>query len=252
MQTILRNLILTALFSMACVFAQIQVIPQIADGGGWRSVLVLTNTTATTQNVSLLFYLDTTAGATETWIPFFLEGLPTSINAASSVFLHTAGTRAVTSQGWAQLIASPGVVAYVIYTYSTNGRDQDATAPAVSSASRILVPFDNTVPADNTKPLVTALAVVNPNAEPLTIAANFKLSGTGTVVQGTPLVLPANGQVAILLPAQFPGTAGKSGLAEFYSMTPSGATLSIIALRANPTGGFTSLETYNESGLPII
>jgi hypothetical protein len=251
MQTILRNLILTALFSMACLFAQVQVIPQIADGGGWSSVLVLTNTTATTQGVSLQFFLDTTKGNTETWIPFFLEGLPTSINAGSSVFLHTPGTRAITSQGWAQLIASPGVVAYVIYTFSTNGRDQDATAPAVSSASRILLPFDNTVPAGNTKPLVTALAVVNPNAEPLTIAANFRVSG-GSVVQGTPLELPSNGQLAILLPTQFTGTAGQRGLAEFYSMSPSGATFSIIALRANPTGGFTSLETYNESGSPII
>jgi hypothetical protein len=64
--------------------------------------------------------------------------------------------------------------------------------------------------------------------------------------------LPSNGQVAFLLAKQTTGTANVSGLAEFYSMTPAGANFSIIALRANPTGGFTSLETYNESGSPII
>jgi hypothetical protein len=55
------------------------------------------------------------------------------------------------------------------------------------------------------------------------------------------------------MPAQFPATALQSGLAEFYSTKPSSsATFSIIALRANPTGGFTSLKAYNETGPPII
>ena len=250
MRTILSNLILKALFSAACVFAQEQIIPQVADGGGWRSTLVVTNTTAAAVNgFSLSFLQDVTggAGATTAWSPTFAEGaLPTSIPAGSTVFRHTPGTGSLT-QGWAGVQAPAGVEAYVIYTYTANGRDQDATAPAVSGASRILVPFDNS------NGLVTALAVVNANAFPLTIASNFRLSGAaGTVVQGTQLVLPSNGQVAVLLPTQFPGTAHVSGLAEFYSNSPAGATFSIIALRANPTGGFTSLETYNESGTPII
>ena len=247
MQSILRKLILTASFSVACICAQVQVIPQVADGAGWRSTIVLTNTTSQNINgVSLTFLKDVSGppGQTGPWSPTFLEGsFSGSLPAGSSMFLHTPGTGALT-QGWAQVLATAGVQAYVIYTYTANGRDQDATAPAVSSASRILVPFDNT------NGLVTALAVVNANAFPLTIASNFRVSGT--VVQGTQLVLPSNGQVAILLSKEFSGTAGKSGLAEFYSMTPSGATFSIIALRANPTGGFTSLETYNESGSPII
>jgi hypothetical protein len=252
MQTILRNLTLTALFSMACVCAQQLVIPQVADGGGWKSTLVLTNTTAVAVNgVTLTFLKDIIPGVpgqTGPWSPTFVEGsLPSSIPAGSSIFLHTPGTGAL-AQGWAQVQATAGVEAYVIYTYTANGRDQDATAPAVSSASRILVPFDNS------NGLVTALAVVNPNALPLTIASNFKLSPSppGTVVQGTQITLPSNGQVAFLLKDQFPGTKGQSGLAEFYSTNPSGANFSIIALRANPTGGFTSLEVYNESGSPII
>jgi hypothetical protein len=250
MQTILRNLILTALFSMACACAQLLVIPQVADGGGWKSTLVLTNTTAVAINqFSLTFLKDVPGvpGATGPWSPTFVEGsLPNSIPAGSSVFLHTPGTGAL-AQGWAQVQATAGVEAYVIYTYTAGGRDQDATAPAVSSAPRILVPFDNT------NGLVTALAVVNPNPLPLTIAVNFKLSGAaGTLVPGNQIQLPSNGQVAFLLPSQTPGTAKVSGLAEFYSMTPSGANFSIIALRANPTGGFTSLETYSESGSPII
>jgi hypothetical protein len=247
MQTTLRNLILTVLFSMACIWAQPLVIPQVADGGGWRSTLVLTNTTAVAINGFTLTFLKDipggVAGQTGLWSPTFLEGsLPSSLSGGSSVFLHTPGTGPLT-QGWAQLSASAGVQAYVIYTYTAGGRDQDATAPAVSSASRILVPFDNT------NGLVTAIALVNPNQQSATVSSNFKLSGAGTVIQGTQVLLPSNGQVAFLLKDQFAGTKGVSGLAEFYSTDGS---FSIIALRANPTGGFTSLETYSESGSPII
>jgi hypothetical protein len=228
------------------------VIPQLADGGGWRSTVVLTNTTAVTiDNIALTFYRDDAAigpGFTQLWNLAFHEGsFSGSLPGGSSVFLHTLGTGPL-SQGWAKLVSSAGVEAYVIYTYSSDGRDQDSTAPAVSSASRILVPFDNT--KQGVGSLMTALAVVNPNNLPIAISANFKLAGpVGTIVQGTPLNLPSNGQMAFVLPTQFPGTAGQSGLAEFS--TTSGS-FSIIALRGNPTGGLTSLQVYYETGQPII
>lgn len=248
MQTVLRKLIFAALFWVACASAQILVIPQVADGGGWRSTIVITNTTGVDINGILLsFFKDIGSGATAAWNPNFLEGsFSGSVRAGSSVFLHTPGTGAL-SQGWAQLIASAGVTAYVIYTYSSNGHDQDSTAPAVSSATRILVPFDNTKPAGKLTSLATAIAVVNPNPIPLTISVNLEIGGTGTAA--TALNLPANGQMAFVMGTQFPGTAGKSGLAEFYT---SSGSFSIIALRGNPTGGLTSLRVYDETGPPII
>ena len=94
MQSILRKLILTASFSAACLCAQVQVIPQVADGAGWRSTIVLTNTTSQNINgVSLTFNKDIGAGATAPWSPTFLEGsFSGSVPAGSSVFLHTPGT----------------------------------------------------------------------------------------------------------------------------------------------------------------
>ena len=234
---------------MACASAQILVIPQVADGGGWRSTIVLTNTTAVDINgVLLTFYKDIgSAGATAAWSPTFLEGsFSGTVPAGSSVFLHTPGTGPL-SQGWAQVIASAGVTAYVIYTYSSNGHDQDSTAPAVSSATRILVPFDNTLPAGKLKSLTTALALVNPSPIPLTVSVNLEIAGTGSTA--TALNLPANGQMAFTMTSQFPATAGKSGLAEFYTTAGS---FSMIALRGNPTGGLTSLKVYNETGSPVI
>jgi hypothetical protein len=244
MKNAFRALTLIPLFAMNFLWAQEVVIPQIADGGGWKSTLVLTNTTAAAAVASLAFYKDTTEGNTETWTPTFLEGGSTAdipLLPGSTTFLHTPGTASTLTQGWAQVAATSGVVAYVIYTNTANGRASDATAPAVSPTGRILVPFDNT------GGLVTAIAVVNPNTTAETISVNFRTSQG--VSQGSLPSLPANGQLAFVMPTQFPGTADQAGLAEFYV---SSGTLSIIALRANPTGGLTSAPVYFETGPPVI
>jgi hypothetical protein len=249
MQTISRNLILTAMFSMACVCAQVQVIPQATDGANWRFTLVATNTTSSDTTALLAFYQDTGGGNTATWTPPFLEGgnfSTLTLPAGSSVFLHSPGTASTLTQGWAQITSSPGVESYIIYTYSPGNTSSDATAPAAPSASRILVPFDNT------GSLSTALAVANPNLVSETISVNIR-SSTGNVSTDS-LSIPAQGHVAVVMPSQFTETKGQAGLAEFYT---SSGTFSIIALRANnnPSTGlfsFTSAPVYSETGPPII
>ena len=139
--------------------------------------------------------------------------------------------------------AATGVVCYAIYTYRSAGhQDQDATAPGVASANRFLVPFDNT------SGLVTGVAVVNPTAASESVSVSFQ-TDTGTISTASLPNVPAQGQMAFTLPTQFPGTSGERGLAEFYTATGS---LSMIALRANPTQAFTSAPVYAESGPPII
>jgi hypothetical protein len=247
MNASLRNLTLTVFFSLSCLSAQVQLIPQVADGGGWATTIVLTNTTATAQTAQLKFNQSTgTAGATLPWTPPFLESITLSaigLPAGATRFLHTLGTAATLTQGWGELDAAAGVEGYAIFTSHAPGNPaQDATAPAGAAASRILVPFDNT------SHLITAVAVLNPNATAESILVNIKTSD-GAVSTGTLPNLPGKGQTTFLMPTQFPGTAGKSGLAEFY--TNSG-TIASIALRVNPSGAFTSAPVYSESGTPVI
>src|SRR5579862_58842 len=245
MKTILRHLSLAIFFSLSGVYAQLLVIPQVADGGGWATTIVLTNTSATVQTVALSFNKSVGAGATAPWTPPFKETVTlSSINlpAGATLFLHTPGTAGSLTQGWGQLSAAAGVVGYAIFTSHAPGNPaQDATAPAVAATSRILVPFDNT------SHLITAAALVNPNATQETVSVNIRTSD-GTVTTGS-ANMPANGQQTFLMPTQFPATAGKSGLAEFYTNT---GTISAIALRANPSGAFTTAPVYPESGAPII
>jgi len=239
------------LFFLSClpVFgqsAQTLLIPQVVDGGGWQTVFVLTNRTANPASASLGFRIDTTAGATQAWTPPFLEVSLTTglaLSGGSTMYLHTPGTAASLSQGWAVVNADAGIVVYAVFTFRSPGRpDQDGTAIAAASTTRILVPFDNS------SGLVTSVGVVNPSGTSQSISVNFR-TANGTVSLGSLPSIPPNGHMAFTLPLQFPAIAGQSGLAEFYSTSGS---FSLLALRFNPTVAFTAAPVYFETGSPII
>jgi hypothetical protein len=224
-----------------------QIITQVADGGAWSTTIVLTNTTTAHLTASLRFRTSTGSqdGATVAWNLGFLENVSTSsftIPAASSIFLQTPGTAPDVSQGYAELIADPGVEGYAIFTSRVGQRAQDGTAPAVTPTSRVLVPFDN---IGN---LVTSFAIVNPGNSAGSVTVNLRAAG-GDTTTGLALQLPAQGHRAAVLPSLFPQTAGKSGLAEFS--LPSG-TIAFIALRFSSSGAFASAPAYFENGSSII
>jgi len=110
MKTTALRFVFPTLFLAGLAFAQPQtvLIPQIADGGGWQTTFVLTNTTINTGSATLTFYQETSGGATQSWNLPFVEaiGQNVQIPAASTLFLHTRGTNVATSTGWAQLIVS--------------------------------------------------------------------------------------------------------------------------------------------------
>lgn len=255
MKKTLRNLILTPLFAVGILSAQALVIPQAPDGAGWAFTLVLTNTTTSAAIVKISF----TNGATgEGWTPPIVENVDlgaTTVQAASSLFLHSTGTAAALTQGWAQIqtINTAPVQAYIIYTYTSGNSSSSATAQAVTASSASLVPFDNT--ANDTGTNGTEFAIMNPNQQQETISVNFSIgSSGGPGIAGTPITVLGNQQKAIVMATEFPSSAGQSGLAEFYSTDGSFA---IIALRSNTnskTGlfSFTSAPTYADSGAPII
>jgi hypothetical protein len=247
MRSFLRNLIVIALFALNSLFAQL-IITQFADGkqaggGIWKSVLVVTNTTSTDTTAVLTFFQETTGGNTQSWTPPFVEGPQSTLAlpAGSTVFLHTPGTASTLTQGWVSIAGGAGVEAYVIYTYLSHGLpNQDATSLGHTPTTRVLAPYDNTTG------VVTAFGVANPNPVAETITAAFK-SSDPTVTTGS-LTIPANGHMAFVMPQQFASTANQSGLAEFSSS----GTFTMIALRANSTGAFTSEPAFAESGPPII
>lgn len=230
----------TLLISLAPALAETKLIPQVADGGGWATTIVLSNRTASAQTVTLRFYraVDDN-GATAEWAPAFVESvtLPElTLAAGSSLFLHTRGEGEL-SQGWGELTAPSGVTGYAIFS----SQGQDATAPATSPASRFLLPFDNT------SDLVTAVAVANPNEGAVTVQVRVR-NADGAVTSTQLPQIPSKGHRAFELTRLLPDTQGQRGLAEFWVESGS---ISVIALRFNPTFAFTTSPVYTQSG-PLI
>lgn len=235
---------LVVVFPLFGQSAQTLILPQVVDGGGWQSVIVLTNMTANPASATLSFNMDTTGGGTQPWTPPFLEVSSTAglvLAPGSSMFLHTPGTSAVLSQGWAQLNADAGIVGYVIFSL-LGLPEQDATAPAVAASNHILVPYDDS------NGFATQIALVNPTSSPVDIAVGFRTTTGGVAMSNLPTI-PPFGHMAFALATQFPVIAGHLGLAEFYSAT---GNVSLIALRSNPTKSFTAAPAFFQSGPPLI
>jgi hypothetical protein len=226
--------------------AQTLILPDVVDGGGWQSTIVLTNVSPNPASATLSFNMGTTGGSTQPWTPPFQEVSSTAglvLSGGSSMFLHTLGTAAVLSQGWGQVNADLGIVGYVIFTNRIPGLpNQDATAPAVAAANDVLVPYD-----DSTG-FATGIAIVNPMSTPQDISVGFRTT-TGGVATGIIPAVPPMGYLAFDLATQFPVIAGHVGLAEFYSAT---GTLSLIALRFNPTNSSTAAPAFFQTGAPLI
>jgi hypothetical protein len=245
----MKNLGAAALLFALCAvpaWPQALIISQIVDGEVWQTTIVLTNTTTTTASASLSFFQETSFNATLPWnLPFPEVASTQSIALAGgqTLLLHTPGTAANLTQGWGQLIGSPGVVAYAVFTKRPQGfPTQIGTSEAIASASRILVPFDNT--SGN----VTSMALVNTSLAAQTISVKIQTTG-GSISQGILSNIPAQGHIAFTLPAQFAATAGQSGLAEFY--TASG-TIALLALNFTQAGSLSTAPSYPEAGPPII
>jgi hypothetical protein len=161
----------------------------------------------------------------------------------SVMYLHTNGTAAILTEGWAEMDADAGVTAYIVFTNVVPGHQNDeGTAPAVAASNRILVPYDDS------SGFVTAIAIVNPTAADQSISVGFRTVDGLVAVSALP-TLKAMAHTAFVLSQTFPVIAGHRGLAEFYSAT---GNISMIGLRFNPTQSFTAAPVIFQSGPPLI
>ena len=205
-----RNFFLLSLL-IAVSFGQAQtlIIPQIADGASWQTTLVLTNTDRERDDGQRKLL----PGSGERWRHAELDSsvrqeVSSTQNLAlpggGTLFLHTPGMAPGLTVGWAQVQPNPAVVAYAIYTLRVPGRqDQDVTSAAAPSATRYLVPFDNT------KGFVTSIAIANPTNAAESISVGIETS-SGTSSLASPISLPALGHTAFVLPTKFSTTTGQA------------------------------------------
>jgi hypothetical protein len=212
---------------------------QIADGGGWQTTMTLVNGGPATAQALLNFY-----GPDGTPQLFSFRNLGASSALQGTVqpsavgLATTAGTNGNITAGWMKVSGSRALGGVTIFRQRVPGRpDFEAGSPLVRyPVNGFLLPFDNTQPADQANPFVTAVALVNPSSFAVLVSVNIRDEDGNVIASGT-LPLNASGQAAFALADKFSGILNRRGVVEFSCLTG----VSGLGLRFNPQGAFTSL-----------
>jgi hypothetical protein len=243
------------LVSQAIGQETIGVLSHIAAGGGWTTVITLVGNIAPSKigplkNVQVRFYDDngialsmplttTQQGRSQTTTTAVVSIDP-SLNATTLISIgdHIASTVV----GWAE-VAGESLDGFAIFRYTPqNGPASEGTVPlqkvpgpasSASPSSSLRLPYDDTAGS------VMGVALANSSTFSTTITAIiFDENGMQLGTQN--IRIAGNGHTSFVLPNQIPLTAGRRGIVQFVTASPTG--LAGLGLRFSPLGTFTSVR----------
>lgn len=219
------------------IFSGDTVVPQVVDGGGWKTTFILVNLVDRVAPFVLLFFSD---AGTDLPLPIVgigtFRGIRGTIPIGGSVTLETEGIASTTTSGWAiiERAVNDVVGGMAIFRSRASGRnDSEAVIPIVTKYDKRFV-----LPFDETNGFVTATAMANPYPSRVDFAIEVHDEG-GQVILRDSAYLPPYGHIAFPLVSRYPQLAGKRGVIGF-SMNNFGVAM--LGLRFNPAGSFTSFN----------
>jgi hypothetical protein len=199
------------------------LLAHFAEGGGWRTQVILVNTTDTPISGTVQFFsegTDTTSG-----IPLTLNvngqvanSFAYSINARSSAKLATSGLGTTVVVG--SVLVTPGAAnppsAYTVFTFSTGGVTVSQTTVQSVTTGTAFRSFVETNSGKATPGTIeTGIAVANNSSVPALV--NFQLTDMAgaSVATAAPLTVPAQGHISRTVPELFPTIDFTAFLAPF-------------------------------------
>lgn len=214
-----------------------QYMPHFADGDGWKTQVVLINSTDAATTGTVQFY--STGSASIAGAPLALNvngqvavAFPYTIPARSSVKLATSGLGSVLTSGSVRVTTASGTPAtgLAIFTYRNQGVTvSEAGVPAVSPSTAFrMYEYDC---GDYVGQIQTGIAVTNPGASAATVTIELtELWGEISAGMTASIVVPPNGQVASFLRQLLPAMAHPfHGVARISSSSP----IAVTALRGD-------------------
>jgi hypothetical protein len=210
---------------------------QIASAGNWTTTFTLINNGTTTATAQLNFFGDT---GTPLLLPLIfpqtssapstpVSTLTRTIAPGATLLVATTGpSTQMTQVGWAQLLSNGDVSGFAVFGQN----QQEAVVPLETrNLGSYIVAFDNT------SNFTTGVAVANIATAAASVPVIVR-DDNGVVLQSTTISLPAQGHNAFDISVGLPVTDGRRGTLEFQ--TPSGGQISVLGLRFNPTGSFST------------
>jgi hypothetical protein len=234
---------LTTLPVLAQVTASGGSMAQVASGGGWQSTFTLVNTGASSAQAQLSFF-DDNGNPLSLPLTFVQSGAVTTsstvvdvIAAGATLVILTHGNNTGASVvGSAQLTTTGDVSGFAIFRYNPTG--QEAVVPLEArNASAYVLAFDNT------GGLATGLALANISNQAANVPVVLR-DDAGTSLGTATINLAARGHTSFMLTASYPSVASKRGTVEFDS--PAGMQISVLGLRATPSGAVTTIPVLEK------
>jgi hypothetical protein len=215
-------------------------IPQVADGGEFRTNITLVNNDAAPAQVRLRFWKGAANNATEPWTIAFEGGVNPdliSIPPGNSVTLRSSGMSPTVLSGWAEVLSDQHVTGFAVFRRSLPGTpDQEAAVPV-----NIATPFRSILPFDNTAGFTTSVAMANLSANVSSqVNLTFRDPQGLRILETVLPVLPPLGHKAYALTDLFRVLNGKAGSMEISVIS---GEISVLGLRFAPSASaFTSFR----------
>jgi hypothetical protein len=211
-------------------------VAHIAAGGGWKTTVVLVNTSASSAGAHLTFFDDNGSPLSlplsfpQTGDSSTASQVNRTIAANASLMVETVGADAVVT-GSMQLAVDGQVSGYVILEYVPSG--QEAVVPFETGGANAYV-----IPFDHTGGIATGTAVNNVSDMAIDVPVVLRDEAGNQIGTGS-IPLAANGHAAFVLSNQFPVTANIRGTVEFG--TPAGGEINVLGIHSTPALTFTTL-----------
>ena len=214
-------------------------LAHLAAGGGWKTTIELVNHGAGAAQAHLQFWGD---DGTPLVLP--LEIPSSSTISAVSEFSPTLqpGARLVIASGdpnttlpltgWAKLSSFGTVTGHIRFRYEPT--NQEVVVPiGMRGAAAYSIAFDNQ------NELATGLAVANTSSRPVDAPVVIR-DHLGQILETGIVSLPAMGHAAFMIGDRFASSRKIAGVISFG--TPNGRQISVLALRAAPSGAFSTIS----------
>ena len=216
------------------------VLPHFADGGGWKTQVVLVNPGETTKTGNISFYSQgTETGTAANVIPMTVNGVggtsfPYSIPPRGSVKLATAGLGTVLLVGSVRINGDTNQTlpaALGIFSLTTQGVTVTEAGVTASAATSLRMYTETTAAGNSVGAIQTAIAVANTGVTAGSVSFElYRLDGTYTGQTATRQIA-GNGQIAVFFHELFPPPLAVYPYQGIVRIVSNGAAISAIGLR---------------------